>query len=70
VLAGHVLTLAPDSAKGRLTESAALARDELLDALESLAPLSAPDADMIEAAMLGAPSLRALWAIPAAEGAC
>jgi hypothetical protein len=70
VLAGHVLTLSPNSAKGRLTESAALARDDLLDALESLAPLSVPDADMIGAVVLGAPNLRALWAIPAAEGAC
>ena len=36
VLEGHLLALTAEGASGRLTDAAALARDELLDAVELL----------------------------------
>jgi hypothetical protein len=43
VLAGHLLTLTADGATGRLTDAAAIARDELLDAVASLGPVEHSD---------------------------
>ena len=45
VLDGHLLTLAAEAAAGRLSDAAALARDELLDALALLGRFEATGAD-------------------------
>jgi hypothetical protein len=70
ILDGHILTLTADSAKGRLTPAAALARDDLLDAIGSFGPLWEPGGDMMPVMVHDAARLSVCWSMPEPEGVC
>ncbi|CAH2601325.1 conserved protein of unknown function [Rhodovastum atsumiense] len=63
VLEGHVLTLGPDSATGRLTDAAAAARDDLLETIGALGPLAHFDDEAFDFADT-APELKVFWSMP------